>query len=91
MIKPPFSSTALRSRGVFRVSNRAYNHKIDYVAEVYYILNLTGNQNGIIGLKVKAILLKGWIFLIDGVASGRLVLYEGTCPTFLLGGRSMWN
>ena len=35
-------------------------------------LNIEGHQNPISGSEVTAILLKGWIWPIDGVASGRV-------------------
>ena len=45
------------------------DHKIDYVIQGLEVLNLKGNQNGIIGSKVTAILLEVWILSVGGVAS----------------------
>ena len=36
------------------------------------LLNSEGHQHRIIGSIITAILLKGWIFLLGGVASGRV-------------------
>ena len=47
----------------------ASNHKIDYITQVKGILNLKENFNCIIGIKVTAIFLEGWILLNGGVAS----------------------
>ena len=43
--------------------------KTGYVAQDWDISNLKGHQNCIIGSKVTAILLKGWILPFGGVAS----------------------
>ena len=49
------------------VRNSAFSHKIDYITIFWEIINLEGHQNHIIGLRVTAILLNGWIFLLDKV------------------------
>ena len=48
------------------------SYKIDYVIVIKNFLNPEGHQNPISGSKVMAILLKGWIWPICGVASGRV-------------------
>ena len=42
-------------------------------------LNPEGHQNSISGSKVMAILLKGWILAIDGVALGRVCASSLAC------------
>ena len=54
------------------VGDGASSHKIDYVRKFCEILNLEGHHNPISGSKVTAILLKGWILPIGGVALGRV-------------------
>ena len=49
------------------VGNGAFSHKIDYITIFKEILNLQGHQNRITGSRVTAILLNGWIFLLDKV------------------------
>ena len=49
------------------VGNGALIHKIDYLTILEEILNLEGHQNRITGSRVTAILLNGWIFLLDKV------------------------
>ena len=44
------------------------SYKIDYDTQVKDIINLEGRQNCITISKVMAILLKGWIFPVGGVA-----------------------
>ena len=46
--------------------DRSSSYKIDYVIVIKNFLNSEGHQNPISGLKVKAILLKGWIMPIGG-------------------------
>ena len=50
----------------------SYSYKIDYFIVIKNFLNPERHQNPISGLKVTAILLKGWIWPIGGVASGRV-------------------
>ena len=45
---------------------------MDYVIAIKNFLNTEGHQNRASGLKVTAILLKGWISPIGGVALGRV-------------------
>ena len=54
------------------VRDRSSIYKIDYVIVIKNFLNPKGHQHPISGLKVMAILLKGWILPIGGVASGRV-------------------
>ena len=62
--------TYIYCRSAFRVINRAFNHKVDYFAQVQEILNPEGFQNCIIGSKVTAILLDRWILPMGAVAFG---------------------
>ena len=48
------------------VGDGAFSHKIDLIRKMLEILNR------IIGSKVTAILLNGWVLPVDGVASGRV-------------------
>ena len=50
----------------------AFSHKIDYVTIFWENLNLEAHLNRITGSKVTAILQKGGILPIDGIASGRI-------------------
>ena len=54
------------------VGDGASSHKIDWVRKLFEILNIEGHQHCIIGSKVTAILLNGWVLLIGGAASGRV-------------------
>ena len=54
------------------VRDRSSNNKIKYVTGIKNVLNPKGHQNPISGSKGTAILLKGWIGPIGGVASGRV-------------------
>ena len=63
---------ALRRHQVQAVRNGAFSQNIDYVAQVQGILNIKAYQNCIIGWKVTAVLLKGWILPVGGVAFGRV-------------------
>ena len=60
---------SLRRRNALRVGDGASTHKIDYVGKFQEILNLEGHQNFTTGSRVTAILLKGRILPIGGVAS----------------------
>ena len=46
------------------------SYKINYVIVIKNSLNPEGHQNPISGLKVMAILLKGWILPIGGASAG---------------------
>ena len=54
------------------VKDSSSSYKIHYVIVIKNYKNTEGHQNRITGSKVTAILLKGWIFPIGGVASGRV-------------------
>ena len=54
------------------VEDGAFSHKIDTKKNLVENLNLEGHLNCITGSKVTAILMKGWILPIGGVASGRV-------------------
>ena len=54
------------------VGDGAFSHKIDWGRIFLEILNLKRHQNRIVGSKVTAILLNGWVFPIGGVTSGRV-------------------
>ena len=70
----PFPPTVLRRRHAQRVRDSPSSYKIDYAIVIKNFLNSEEHPNPISGSKVTAILLKGWILPIDGVASGsRLV------------------
>ena len=58
----PFSPMALRGRHTQTVKDGASSHKIDYVVQVYNIINLKDNQNNITGSKVTTIFLNGGDF-----------------------------
>jgi hypothetical protein len=47
------------------VRNGAFSHKIDCITILWENLNFKGHQNRITGSRVTAILLNGWIFLLD--------------------------
>ena len=95
----PFPPTALRCRHGQTIRDSSSSYKIKYVIAIKKFLNPKGHQTPISGLKVTAILLKGLIWPIGGVASGRdcvcslrsrLVLLLGSCspcvfPTHLIG------
>ena len=46
------------------VKNGASSHKTNYITICSEILNLEGHSNCIVGSKVTAILLNGWIMLL---------------------------
>ena len=50
----------------------AYSYKIDYFIVIKNSLNPEGHQNCITSSKVTAILVKGYILPLGGVASGRV-------------------
>ena len=60
------------SQHALMVEDGAFSHKIDYFTIFQEIQNPKGHQNCIIGSKVRAILLKGWILTVGGVAWGRV-------------------
>ena len=68
----PFPPTALRRRHAQTVKDSSSSYKIDYVIVIKKFLNLKGHQNCITGLRVTAILVKGYILPIGGVASTRV-------------------
>ena len=76
----------LRRRHAPMVRNGAFSHKIDYITIVSEILNFKGHQERIIGSRVTAILLKGWIFPIGqcGEASRWRVCYQRGLPRLVL-------
>ena len=55
----------------------AFSHKIDYVAILYMIINLEGQLNCIIGSRVTAIFLNGWILPISGASEVEGLLSMG--------------
>ena len=62
--------------GVYRTDLATPGLLIKYVIVIKNFLNLKGHQNRITGSKVKAILEKGYILHIGGVASGRVCAYS---------------
>ena len=52
------------------VGDGASTHEINYVGKFYDIINLEGQHNRITGSRAMAILLKGELLPIGGVASG---------------------
>ena len=90
-----FPPTALRRRHTQMVRHSSSSYKIDYGIGIKNFLNSEGHQNHISGSKVTTILLKGWIWPIGGVASGRvcgcslpacfLIIYICFCPDCCLG------
>ena len=70
---------ALRRRHAQTVRDTSSSYKIDYVIVIKNFLNPEGHQNPINGLKVTAILRKGWILPIDGASA-----VEGLRSTGLL-------
>ena len=69
-VSRPFPPTAVRRRHAQTVRDTTSSYKIDYVIMIKTFLNPEGHQIPFSGSKVKAILLKGWIWPIGGVASG---------------------
>ena len=59
-------------RNAQTVRDSSSSYKIDYVIVMKTFLNPEGHKNRTRGSKVTAILLKGWILLIGGVALGRV-------------------
>ena len=72
LVSQPFPPTALRRRHATTVRDSSSSYKINYFIVIQNLQNPKGHQNLISGSKVTAILLKGWIWLIGGVASGRV-------------------
>ena len=58
------------------VEDGASTHKMGYIRKVKEILNLERHQNCTTGSRVRAILLKGGILPIGGVALGRVYVYS---------------
>ena len=58
------------SQSAQTVRDSTSSYKIDYVIMIKNFLNPEGHQNPFSGSKLTAILLKGWIWPIGGVASG---------------------
>ena len=79
----PFPPTALRRRHAQTVIDSSSSYKIDYVIVIKTFLNPDGHQNRISGLKVTAILLKGWI-LPTGEASAVEGLRSTGLPRLVL-------
>ena len=71
-VSQPFPPTALWRRPAQTVRDTSSSCKIDYVIVITNFLNPKRHQNLISGSKVTAILLKGWIWPVGGVASGRV-------------------
>ena len=63
---------ALQRRNAQTLEDSSYSYKIDSVILIKNCLNPEGNQNHITGSKVTAIILKGQILPIGGVALGRI-------------------
>ena len=72
----PFPPTALRHRQAQVARDSCSSYNIDYVIVIKNFLNPEGHQNPISGSKEVAILLKGWILPIGGVASGKVCSYS---------------
>ena len=70
IIKWSFSPTSLRRRYAQTVEDNSSSYAIDYIIMKKNFLNPEGHRNCIIGSKVMAVWLNGWIFPIGGVASG---------------------
>ena len=62
------------------VGDSSSSYKIDNVTQVYDILNPEGHQNSITGSKLRAVLLKGLILPVGGVAS-----VKGLCTACVAG------
>ena len=61
---------SVRRRHALTVADSAFSYKIDYVKNFKEILNPEGHLNRIIGSKVTAILLNGWILpSIDSIGT----------------------
>ena len=63
-VSEPFPPTALRRRHAQMMRDSSSSYKIDCFIVIKTILNPVGHQNCISGLKVRTILLKGWILHI---------------------------
>ena len=62
------------------VGDGAFSHKIDYVVILLEILNHEGHLNRIIGARVTAILLNGWILPIGVASAVEGLLSTGLTP-----------
>ena len=71
-LSQPFPPTALRRRHAKTIRNSTSSYKIDFVIMIKKFLDPKGYQNLFSGSKLTAILLKGWIRHIGGVASERV-------------------
>ena len=63
------------------------SHKIDWVKKFLEILNLGGQQNFIIGFKIIAILLNGWLLPIAGASSERVFIFSLHLHSFSTGSK----
>ena len=63
------------------VGDGAFSHKIDYVTIFVEILNLKGHLHCITGLRVKAILLNGWILPMGVASAVEGLLSTGPTPS----------
>ena len=68
-VSQPFPLTALWRRHAPTVRDSSSSYKIDFFIVIKNFLNPEGHQNSISGLKVTAILLKGWIWPISGASA----------------------
>ena len=76
LVSNPFAPTALRRRHAQRVRYSSFSYKIDYFMLIKTFLKPEGHQHSISGSKVIAILLKGLILPIGGIASGRVCAFS---------------
>ena len=80
---------SLQRRHPLMIEDGSFSHKVDYVAIfLLKILNLEGLKNRIIGLRVMAILLNGWILPIGG-ASAVGVCYQQGLPRLVFRSSNM--
>ena len=66
----PLVPTDLQRCHAQTVRDRSSSYKIDFIIVIKNFLNAAGHQNRISGLKITAILLKGWILPIGGASAG---------------------
>ena len=71
-VTEPFPPTALWRRHAQKVRDSTSSYKIEYVIMIEDFPNPEGHKNPFSGSKFMAILLKGWIWPIIGVALGRV-------------------
>ena len=71
-VSHPFPPIALRHRYAQTIRENSSSYKIDYFIVIQKCLNPERHHNPISGSKVTAIILKGLILLIGGVASRRV-------------------